>query len=399
MSDERAAARGVPPKTEVPPEKPENREAALRVSTLELFFDLVFVFTTTQLTAAVASDLSWLGLARMLVMLGVIWWMYSGYAWLTNAVAPNSSLRRGLLLAGMAGFLAIALSVPDAFGKTGWAFGVGYFVVNAVHSGLFIASGGPGVLRAMRSLGLLNLGSAGLVLAGGFAPEHWRLGLWAAALALQIASPYLLPIGGFTISAAHFVERHGLVVIVALGESVVAIGAGVVGRLTPRLLGVAVLGLILAYYLWYAYFGGDDEKAEHALAGIADPRVRARAAVRGYGYAHFLILAGIVLVAAGVKKVLGHAFGHVSTAQALALGGGVALYFAGDLLFRRVLRLGRPWYRLACLACALASVPLGLVEGVAQLSAIVVVLVVLLSIEGTLLARRTGLWREGPTQR
>ncbi len=374
-------------------------EGALRVSTLELFFDLVFVFTITQLTTAVAADLRWSGLARMLVMLGVIWWMYSGYAWLTNAVAPNSSLRRGLLLAGMAGFLTISLAIPDAFGQLGWAFGIGYFVVNAVHTGLFLATGGPGVLRAMRVLGLLNLGSAALVLAGGFAPEHWRFGLWLAALLLQIASPYLNPLGGFTISARHFVERHGLVVIVALGESVVAIGVGVGDHLTPGLLAVAVLGLVLSYYLWYAYFGGDDENAEHALGGIADPLARARAAIHAYGYAHYLILAGIVLIAAGVKKALGHAYGHVSLAQALAIGGGVALYFAGDLYFRRVLRLGRPWYRLACLACALASVPLGLVVAAGQLLAIVVVLIVLLSVEGTRLLHTTGRWSTGPSQR
>ncbi len=335
----------------------------------------------------------------MLVMLGVIWWMYSGYAWLTNAVAPNSALRRGLLLAGMAGFLAISLAVPDAFGASGWAFGIGYFLVNAVHTGLFLATGGPGVLRAMRVLGLLNLGSAVLVLAGGFAPGHWRLGLWLAALGLQIASPYLHPIGGFTISAAHFVERHGLVVIVALGESVVAIGVGVGDRLTPGLLAVAVLGLTLSYALWYAYFGGDDVRAEHALAGIADPAARARAAVRAYGYAHYLILAGVVLVAAGVKKLLAHPYGHVDSAQALALGGGVALFLAGDLLFRRVLRLGRPWYRLACLAVALASVALGPVRAVAQLVLIVLVLMGLLALEGTPVARRTGRRSSGPAQR
>jgi low temperature requirement protein LtrA len=372
-------------------------DGALRVSTLELFFDLVFVFTVTQLTATVAADLTWWGLARMLVMLGVIWWMYGGYAWLTNAVAPNNSLRRGLLLAGMAGFLAVALAVPDAFGHTGWAFGLGYFLVNAVHSGLFLASGGSGALRAMRTLALFNLLSAGLVLAGGYAPEHWRFGLWSAALVVQIASPYLHPIGGFTISARHFVERHGLVVIVALGESVVAIGAAVAGHLTPGLLGVSVLGLVLAYYLWYAYFGGDDEKAEESLSAIPE-RSRARAAIVAYGYAHYLLLAGIVLVAAGVKKVLGHAWEHVSIAQALALGGGVALFFLGDLWFRRVLRLGRPGYRLACLVGALASVPLGLWLAVGQLVAVVLVLVLLLSVEGTRQLRATGRWAAGPAQ-
>ena len=210
---------------------------------------------------------------------------------------------------------------------------------------------------------------------------------WLAALALQVASPYLNPMSGFTISASHFVERHGLVVIVALGESVVAIGVGVGEHLTVGLLAVAVLGLVLAYYCWYAYFGGDDERAEHALAGIADRRSRARAAIRAYGYAHYVLLVGVVVLAAGVKLAISHAYGHLTLPQALALGGGVALFLAGDLAFRRVLRLGRPGYRLAAAGWALATVPLGLVLAAAQLLAIVAVLVPLLSIEGV---RRRG---------
>jgi len=364
-------------------------EPAVRVSTLELFFDLVFVFTITQLTGLLAGDLTPAGLGRVMLMLGVIWWMYGGYAWLTNAVAPTNTLRRGLLITGMAGFLAVALGIPDGYGPAGWAFGVGYFVVNAVHSGLFRLAGGPGAAAAMRWLGPLNLLSATLVLAGGFAPGGWRYGAWAAALAVQIASPYLHPIGGFTISATHFVERHGLVVIVALGESVVAIGAGVGARPTWRLVAVAVLGLVLAYYLWWAYFGGDDERAERALAGIADPHRRARAALSAYGYAHYPILLGIVVLAAGVKKAIGHAFDHLLPAQALAVGGGVILFLGGDLAFRAVLRIPGPWYRIGCIVAAAVTVPLGLLYATVQLAVLTAVIAVLLAIEG-LRRRRHG---------
>jgi low temperature requirement protein LtrA len=179
------------------------------------------------------------------------------------------------------------------------------------------------------------------------------------------------------------VERHGLVVIIALGESVVAIGAGAVGLPVDwRLVLTAVLGLTLSYYLWWAYFGGDDERAEHALAGIDHPGARARTALRAYGYAHYALLLGIVLVAAGIKKVVAHPDGGLTAAAALTLGGGVALYLFGDLAFRRVLRLGRPWYRLVCLAGALLTVPIGLGLAIGQLAAVTVVLVVLLSVEG-----------------
>ena len=359
-------------------------ETVVRVSTVELFFDLVFVFTITQLTAVLAERTTSATFGTVLLLLGITWWMYGGYAWLTNAVAPVNTLRRGLLLTGMAGFLTMALAVPGAFGASGWAFGVGYFVVNAVHTGLFRLAGGPGAAQAIRGIGSANLASALLVLGGGIGPAGpWRYACWGLALALQIATPYLVPIGGFAISAGHFVERHGLVIIVALGESVVAIGVGASPlRLDVGLLAVAVAGLVVAYFLYWAYFGGDEERAEHALDAIADPGRRARVALVAYGYAHFPMLAGIVALAAGVKKEIGHAFGHVSLGQAVALGGGVALFLAGDLWLRRVLRLGRPGYRVVALAGALASVPVGLWLPAGQLAVLVVVLVVPLSIEG-----------------
>jgi low temperature requirement protein LtrA len=352
-------------------------EPAVRVSTLELFFDLVFVFTVTQLTGVLAAGLTGASVLRVMLMLGVIWWMYGGYAWLTNAVAPTDGWRRGLLFVGMAGFLIIALAIPDAFGATGWAFGIGYFVVNLVHTGLFIKAGGRGAVRAMGRLAPLNLLSAGLVLAGGFAPGGLRDLAWFGALVVQIASPYLHRIEGFEVEATHFVERHGLVVIIALGESVVAVGAGAAALpLTPGLIGVAVLGLLIAYCLWWAYFGGDEIAAEQALGAVPVNR-RARVAIVSYGYAHYPILLSVVLLAAGVKKAIGHAFGPLPLPQALALGGGVALFLLGDLAFRQALRIGRPWYRLVGAVLALLTVPLGPVLAVAQLAVLFLALAAL----------------------
>src|SRR5690242_20247645 len=160
---------------------------AIRVSTLELFFDLVFVFTITQLTGILAEHLDLTNLVNVLLLLGVIWWMYSGYAWLTNAVAPNSTLRRTLLLTGMAGFLVMALAIPHAFGADGWIFGIGYLVVNVVHTLLF-RTAGPGARQALRVLGPLNILAALLVLSGGLVIEPWRHLLWLAAPAVQITS-------------------------------------------------------------------------------------------------------------------------------------------------------------------------------------------------------------------
>lgn len=360
------------------PEVPAGRESVVRVSTLELFFDLVFVFTITQLTAVLAHDLTVGTTLQVLLLLLIIWWMYDGFAWMTNTAAPTDPVRRALLLLGMAGFLLIALALPDAFGAAGWAFGVGYFLVNAIHSGLLLRV----APAAMRLLAPLNLVSASLVLVGGFVPDPWRAVLWIAAALVMTVSPYLHPLTEWNISSAHFVERHGLIVIIALGESIVAIGVGASGlELTPTLIFVAFLGLVLSFLLWWVYFGGDDSAAEEALDRTPVAQ-RGRAALHAFGWAHVPLLLGVIGLAAGVKKAIGHATDHISVAQALVLSGGVAVFLLGDALFRRILRIGTPWFRFFAGLGALLTVPLGLwLNAVAQLAALVVVVAALLLAE------------------
>jgi low temperature requirement protein LtrA len=362
----------------------------VRVSSLELFFDLVFVFTITQLTDVLVHHLDATGAARVCLMLGVIWWMYSGYAWLTNAVAPSSTTRRTLLLTGMAGFLVMALAIPDAFGDSGWAFGVAYLVVNLVHTTLFLRAGNQLSIRAVLSLAPLNLVSALLVLAGGFAPESGRYGLWATALAFQIATPYLHRMEWHSLAAGHFVERHGLVVIVAIGESIVAIGLAFAGLPVDfGTITVAVLGLCAAYYLWWTYFAGDDERAERALSAITDPLRKARVAVRGWGYAHYPMILGIVVLAAGIKKAAGHAFDPLDWAPAVALGVGAALFLLGHASFLRILRIHGVVHRVGAAVAVLATIPLGHVLAVAQLAAIPAVIATAMIIEDLPQVRRS----------
>jgi low temperature requirement protein LtrA len=348
---------------------------AERVSTLELFFDLVFVFTITQLTAVLSDDPTPRGLLRVVLMLGVILWMYSGYAWMTNAVATDRAARRLLLLAGMAGYLVLALAIPRAFSEGDVAFGVAYLVIVAIHTGLYSRTGEARTVRALLRLAPLNLASALLVLAAVIADGVAAYLLWGAAFALEWVTPMLTPIGGFRIAPAHFVERHGLVVIVALGESVVAIGIGAAHLpVDLALASVAVLGLLLAACLWWAYFGGDDRRAERALAAVPDDR-RGWVAVQAFGYCHLLMLLGIIALAAGLKDAIGHAFEPLDLAHALLLAGGVAVFLAGDILFRRTLRIGPARHRAVAAALALATVPVGLAaSAVFQLSVLGVVL-------------------------
>ena len=359
-----------------------------RVSTLELFFDLVFVFTVTQLTAVLSHDLSWASLGQVMVMLALIWWMYAGYAWLTNSISTRGLRQRAILLGGMAGYLILALAVPGAFHGSGLAFGVGYFIVTAVHASLFIWTASAQSSRAFLGIAPYNLFNATLVIIGGALGGTAQAVLWTVAAVLEWSSPWVgnrESQSNFEIAPGHFVERHGLVVIVAIGESVVAAGIGAAGlAVDAELMLAVVLALLLSAGLWWAYFGADDdEQAERALTD-APRRRQPWIALEGFGIAHYFLLLGVVLTAAGIKKAIGHAYDPLETAQALVLGGGVALFLAADVGFRRVLGLGRSLHRAVAALLALATVPLGSeVAAVAQLAALVVVLAVALAGEAS----------------
>jgi low temperature requirement protein LtrA len=354
------------------------------VTTLELFFDLVFVFTITQLTAVLLHDLTPHGLFGVVLILLLVWWMYSGYAWLTNAVVPDRPSRRLPLLGGMAAFLVLSLAIPDAFHGGALAFALAYLAVVLVHLWLYTRSQRRAEVLAILRIGAINLVAPALLVVGALAHGGWQYALWAAACVLSWSAPYVLGLGGFQVRAGHFVERHGLVVIIALGESVVAVGIGASGLpVDADLVLVAVLGLLLAAALWWLYFGGDDTRAEHALA-TSPPHRRALLAVNAWGYAHVPILLGVVATAVGIKMAVGHAGEHATRPQALALAGGVTLYLLGDAAFRALLRIGTWSWRAAAAALALATYPIGTeLAADAQLCALVAVLAVALTAEHT----------------
>ncbi|MFF4101677.1 low temperature requirement protein A [Streptomyces sp. NPDC001903] len=363
-------------------------ETPQRVSTLELFFDLVFVFTITQLTVLLADDISLRGAGQVLVIFTVLFWMYGGYAHLTNQVPPDRTVRRVLLILAMGAFLVCALAVPTAFGAGGVAFGLGYLFVVLVHSALYTQAHGSGVLW----FALPNVLCALAVLAAGFfdGPPAWAL--WALALLIQFVVPQVVqraaasrvePDEGVTtvsdqlggMSAEHLVERHGLLLIIVFGESVIAIGIGTGSLpLSAGIAGGAFLALAVASALWWMYFVRDEGRAEEVFAETA-PEKRFKLAMLAYYYAFLPMLLGIAAFAAGVKKTIGHLGEHLHTGPALALAGGVAVYLAGDLAFRAVLGIGPARFRLAALVLVLATVPVGTgVAGLWQLVALVVVL-------------------------
>ncbi|MFJ7206538.1 low temperature requirement protein A [Streptomyces sp. NPDC098789] len=370
-------------------------EAERRVSTLELFFDLVFVFTITQLTVMLAHDLTFATAGRVALIFIVLFWMYGAYAHLTNQVPPDRTSRRLLLLLGMGGFLVCALSVPRAFDDTGAgvAFGLGYLLVVVVHGALYSRSHGRNVLW----YAIPNCLAALSVTAAGPAVGLVADGLWVVALALQFITPYIAQLApgrteGHTavelrsqlggLDPAHFVERHGLLLIIAFGESVVAIGIGIGDMaLSVGVAGGTFLTLALVAALWWTYFVRDESAAEAAFRGTAVPD-RFALAMRAFYYSFLPMLLGIAALAAGVKKVLPHLGEPLHTAPAVSLAAGVALFLAGEVAFRATLRLRPLAYRAAAVPVALLTVPVGhLLSGLAQLVALVGVVVAMLMAE------------------
>ncbi|HEX7256091.1 MAG TPA: low temperature requirement protein A [Gaiellaceae bacterium] len=347
-------------------------ERTVRVSTLELFFDLVFVFTLTQLTGLLAEDSDLSGLAKVVLLFSVIWWIYDGYVWLTNALTVDVLGSRLLMIGGMAGFLIMALAIPTTFGDGGVAFGLGYLAVVALHSGLYMRATSARDAAAIRGIVPYNLAAALLLLGAGFAGGALKWGLVIAAAALLWSVPFIVPLEGFQITASHFVERHGLVVIVALGESIVVLGAGAAGaEVGLELAFIALLALALSASLWWTYFR-DEGPFEHAL--LSAPAARRPRLAIDFGYAHFFLLLGVVLVAAGLKKAIPDPSGSLDDFTAVALAGGTAMFLAADAGLRGVLGIGRSRALAVASVVMLATVPLGTaVSAAAQVAAIVAI--------------------------
>ncbi|HEY6415080.1 MAG TPA: low temperature requirement protein A [Acidimicrobiales bacterium] len=357
-------------------------ERSVRVSTLELFFDLVFVFTITQLTGVLVEGVDAEALYRVVVMLLLIWWMYDGYAWLTNAIATDRLRFRLLLIGGMGGFFVVALAIPEAYEGDGVAFGIGYLAVIALHAAMYIRGTSASEVRAILRVVPFNLLAAGLVLTGGALGGAAQEALWTLTAVLLWASPWVTTVEGFVISVAHFVERHGLVVIIALGESIIAIGAAAAElELDAGVALVALVALGLSAALWWVYFS-DEDTVEGAMNATA-PERRPQLALIGFGYWHYGIILAIVAVAAGLEKAIEHPWDPSDGWTALVLAAGVATFVACEVGFRRTFGITRSQVRLVTALAVLATIPLGTgVGALAQVGALTAIMVAALTAEG-----------------
>ena len=346
--------------------------AERRVTALELFFDLVFVFSLTQVTALMAADPTWLGLLRGMAVLTVLWWAWVDYVWIGTTTDAEDGVARIVMLAAMGAMFLTALAAPGAFGQLddvaggsrdqALLFGLTYFAVRVAHVVLFrvIGRDKPDVGAAVARLapGLL-LGSA-LILVAAFLPPGWPRGLlWALAIAVDVGAPLVAGTKGWELSPHHFAERHGLVVIIALGESLVALGVGVSDQLYDIRTMIAVLvGFASVACLWWLYFDVVAIAAERRLASV-DIEQRNNLARDSFNYFHLPMVAGIVLLALGLKKSFVDIDAELKLVASFALFGGVALYLLGHLPFRK--RNMGSWnvQRAVVMLLLLACVPLG----------------------------------------
>ena len=313
-------------------------ESERRSSPVELFWDLVFVFAVTQVSTLLRSDLSWAGFGRGMLILALIWWAWSAYVWVMNAQDAESPPVRAALL-GAAGLIFIAgLAVPEAWRGEGTLFAVTYICVRLAHLGLYADASrrGNASWSAIAAFGVTVAIGMGLLLAGSFAGEGLRAGLWTAAAAIDYAGPAWLTRerlrGLQQVAVEHFAERYGLFVIICLGESVVAIGFGAQGRpLDAELLAAVGLTLLVTAELWWAYFTRFAAVAQESLASSRDPVL---AAADGYSYLHLLLVAGVIVFAVGAREEVARAAAPLADAARLALCGGVAIYLLGGVAFR-----------------------------------------------------------------
>jgi low temperature requirement protein LtrA len=307
-----------------------------RVTPLELFFDLVFVLAITQCTALMAHHRTWEGLAEGLLVLGVLWWAWVGYAWLTSVVDPEEDAVRLSIFVAMAGLLIVSLCVPHAFGDLALTFAVAYGVVRAAHIALFrLASRDDPALR--RSVTGLAVGAAigvGILAAASLLDGVAQGALWALAIGLDMAGPYVFGSEGWKLVPAHFAERHGLIIIIALGESIVAIGVGANAGVTAGVVAAGVLGIGLAASLWWIYFDVVAIVSSRRLAEAKEGRERNEMARDSYSYLHLPMVAGIVLTALGMKTILADVGEQLDWVPGFALLGGVAAYLLGHVAFR-----------------------------------------------------------------
>ena len=332
-----------------------------RVTPLELFFDLVFVFAMTRVTALMAHDLSWASIGQGLLVLAALWWGWSAYGWLTNHVSGEDDRARVVVIVAMAAMVLVGLAVPQAFDAHALLFALAYLVMRVAHLALWwvASSDDPDVHVAVGRLVPTAVTGPLLIVAASLFDGGLQAAFWIVALALDYGGPLVTGVAGYRVHPAHFAERFSLIVIIALGESIVAIGVGAGDHPLDAAIGTAaVLALVASAGLWWAYFDVVAPLAGRRLGELSGA-VRNTLARDAFAYLHLPMIAGIELFALGVEQVVGHVDEALKLESATALFGGIALYLLAHVAFRLRTAEGLNHARLVAALVALACVPLG----------------------------------------
>lgn len=347
---------------------------ATGVSTLELFFDLVFVFTVTQVTHVIDHRPDATGVAQGLLILAVLFWMYGGFAWLTNGMGTDGTPQRLIVLAGMASLFVCSQAVPRAFGDDGIVIGIAFLVLTLTHLAGFLWLSDRRVDVSIPMFAPINVGGALMILAAGWVIGAWDWVLWGGAAALFAFSHMRSSHHLLEVRSAHFTERHGLMIIIVLGESITGVALAAQSEdLGPRLIGGCLLGVAAIVAMWWAYFVGDDEIAAQHFTAARGAR-RSWMARIGYDVSHLAMIIGIIGVAAGTRLGVADLLAPASSAAAWLVGGGAAVYLAATGLFRWAMQVGPATSRLVGAVACVATVAPGLGWGTAQqLGAVAVV--------------------------
>jgi low temperature requirement protein LtrA len=381
-----------------------------RTTTLELFYDLVFVFAITQVTHLLLEDLSWTGAWHALLVLLVVWWAWNYTTWVTNELDPDSVVVRLVLIALMLASLLLAVAVPEAFGARALLFAGSYVAIQVGrHAFLTFGSAEAGTLERERAARILTwfVAAGSLWIAGALASGSARTALWVAALAIDYTAPLVLywvprrprlESSTWNVETAHFSERFQLFMIIALGESIVVTGAttAALDLDTARLTAFAFAFLETAA-MWWLYFDYVSRIAQRRLELSPD---RTRLARDAYTYLHVVLVAGIILAAAGDELLVEHPLDELVTAGLVVIAGGPALYLLGHALFRLRMAGSIAWKRLAGAGACVAVGALGtLLPALAVSALLVAVLVGVIAGERVAAARRRARGEPSPLRR
>lgn len=342
-----------------------------KVDKIELFFDLVFVFTFIQLTLKLEHHLNFHTFLEVVVLMALIWYIFEGYIWLTNTTKLTERSHQIFLTLGMVGFMLISVAIPEAYGKNGFIFGFGFLSIIATHSLLFLLHSNDDTKKAMTAIVPYNLVFGIVVLLSSFFVREVRLIVWAIVATVAVLGPLVQKNKGqFEVSPWHFLERHYLILVIALGETIASTGRAAVDEsLTLDVLLTMTLALGLTVLLWYSYVKDDQEREERFNEMNIDKRDQIAKA--GFYWSHFSMFLGIILLAVVKLTIVHDPLQSLDLAHRITLYVAILLFGYGVIYFNRLF-LKMSWKRLAFLA-ALLVIPLV----TAFLPAILVVLVII----------------------